>query len=1563
MNIFNFFKNKKGIAMVDYVLIVSLISVISMAALQEFGDVLFKQHFNSVSSAIEKALTQHEMEMADLENMKNMTNYNTGNFLPGSINQSVIENSGIIFEGDWIGSVDSVKGTTGSGGQYGQIEGHNNHLPVAKFHINKNPIGVGITAEILNISSDPEGCKIVKADWGGTYPANNTWMFDGEYVLKLRVADEYGNWSDWYSEVITVTNDPPVAVLTSEPNFQTLEGKDLDVLHEKNTEKLYLRADEDFKIHLKDDASFDPDGHPIVTSYWQLGENTAEKVFGEGLHPTMTTSGTYVAKLQIKDKYNKLSEIVEKVFYVFVSDRPEINKINISDGSNGELSTENLDPETWNSEVFPALAGESPKLPVAATNARVTFEVSDDSPEIVSYQLKVGGRVLEEQALGEVEKANGEFTVANFLNIASLNASGVVPVAFRVKDSTGTYSYWTDEIDIDFIDINTYTPEISNVILSNFSEYTNEAFNHTSPYYTGTFVAEVKLEDPYGNSRSVDNFTVSLGSKSIAPTNIVKIAGNRYKIYFTETEEMSNVVFSVQGHYGTNIDTNEYEIPNVTIRRTVLTFSADMRNSEYPDWWVVSLTGNSSDRISVDTGEEGTSAGILINSNYTSPFTAPIVEMKLKLNGNITSIPILTDDGTGSFESVRNFESAAFPDGDVTMSMQIVDDMGNTSEWSAEKTFKSLKINTYVPDVTEVIIADYQDKRSSPYKSGILNIRLNIDDFFSIFREPTTGHFNITPNSAPYNDEFVVTNIEPTFVEGTLDTTGWITQYNETITFNYNALVDYMYPAGKVSSTKTGQFKITAFSPHSIYDLVYQPSRSTEGNYIIHYDNSSDVGKFNIVGAYLKVQQPNASGTLVTTFDRTLSSSEILVDTENRTVSFKGPRIIPHEDTPVSVYLIHDNFVRNSDTYNETITINEPYPIVFTDVSGNSTYNRPINYEIDGYTRLFPTDTIINSNTMAESFTKFPFTMTYEDKNGNVHEYKTYNKMYISPKGAIGFVEETTTNLTNDQIIIPNTYVDVTSDDFGGDVLSILNGNYTYYNSEDSNSGIFYKINEYIRAEKDENGEYLLNSPKIANSDSLSIKFLNMCNGTFNNATHTCSGSLVSFEMTLYKNGSALIRYNDVSSRNNNITLGMRVKGMLDIDGTPTLSDIAYGQYPNSTLANKTIMMNNIPELWKTPPYIYRIEYTQADGISINDDGEVILAKYTVYFKNPDNADINALQAQLMQTPKETGEEITDKFDTSEGAITKYNGYFVFNSEFVIKRYATNIKVKARMRYDTDYFSPWYIEQDIEYIGPKKIGFTVMDPIYHFELTNNADMTGYTFQHFYKNGKYSTIGSYIDDWGTPYIDMGMEMDYFGEKARYVSISSNSLIKFRPNSNPSQTTVQTAYTASPVKNLNDNTFATLWYDLDFNPINDSLSSPCGVFTKFYESALQDSDDYFSIRFMNMTVFNRGSQKFSYEVRIYRDGRIRIHYSKDTPLKVFSGLGDVNTTIAFKKTIGTGYGSLLYPTNISDPTAVETWKQYFNKWTTGPSSYGYFTEPHWTQGKTIELDISSLEDLEV
>ena len=106
-----------------------------------------------------------------------------------------------------------------------------------------------------NDSYDPDGDSITKWEWKlngqsvswgkqrtETLPA-------GTNTIQLRVADAYGQWSNWVSKTIKVTtNRPPVAVIKMNPS------SDIDT----STTITFSYAD-----------SYDPDGDAIIDAQWE----------------------------------------------------------------------------------------------------------------------------------------------------------------------------------------------------------------------------------------------------------------------------------------------------------------------------------------------------------------------------------------------------------------------------------------------------------------------------------------------------------------------------------------------------------------------------------------------------------------------------------------------------------------------------------------------------------------------------------------------------------------------------------------------------------------------------------------------------------------------------------------------------------------------------------------------------------------------------------------------------------------------------------------------------------------------------------------------------------------------------------------------------------------------------------------------------------------------------------------------------------------------------------------------------------------------------------------------
>ena len=124
-----------------------------------------------------------------------------------------------------------------------------------------------------NDSTDPDGDKIIKAQWMGD---NQQFSATGSYTVQLRVMDEHGVWSDWISKTFNVvniknnekgtydTNSPPTAVITMTPDPSSV------------TIPVTKKTKYDFDYS----KSTDPNGDKIVKAEWI---NKKQK-YGEGTH-------------------------------------------------------------------------------------------------------------------------------------------------------------------------------------------------------------------------------------------------------------------------------------------------------------------------------------------------------------------------------------------------------------------------------------------------------------------------------------------------------------------------------------------------------------------------------------------------------------------------------------------------------------------------------------------------------------------------------------------------------------------------------------------------------------------------------------------------------------------------------------------------------------------------------------------------------------------------------------------------------------------------------------------------------------------------------------------------------------------------------------------------------------------------------------------------------------------------------------------------------------------------------------------------------------------------------
>lgn len=193
-----FFKKKKKQSMVEYGLIIALISIGVIGIISGMtGEV--KTTFNPVNNKMEMAVSNHEDKVLAEQNARNVRKYRNNQLpdvKPGITPPS--PSSG--------GGKGSYKDPTAPAG---------NSLPIANFKWEPEVPHPNQEVTFLNISKDPDGDRIVNEDWENkrsTYPP-------GEHVVRLRVADEKGNWSEWVSKTITVQNlEPNKPKITMTPN-------------------------------------------------------------------------------------------------------------------------------------------------------------------------------------------------------------------------------------------------------------------------------------------------------------------------------------------------------------------------------------------------------------------------------------------------------------------------------------------------------------------------------------------------------------------------------------------------------------------------------------------------------------------------------------------------------------------------------------------------------------------------------------------------------------------------------------------------------------------------------------------------------------------------------------------------------------------------------------------------------------------------------------------------------------------------------------------------------------------------------------------------------------------------------------------------------------------------------------------------------------------------------------------------------------------------------------------------------------------------------------------------
>ncbi|MDS1029953.1 copper amine oxidase N-terminal domain-containing protein [Bacillota bacterium LX-D] len=259
-------------------------------------------------------------------------------------------------------------------------ESMENHAPIAKFRFDKEIYTAGQPVGTFDLSTDKDGDKIVETLWQVNHDEKLvaktlSSMFKtpraGTYDISYKVKDINGQWSDWYTESITILpNEKPLITELTTDKAEYAQGEEIQFS--------YKYENEDWETIKTERWTYRPKG---------VKESTMTPVKPEAIY----SQGEYIVTLQLQDQYGNYSdkkEVVVKVNNVFLKGEFEYK---VTHGKVGD-TIDNFSSFNYTAlkEIFPKkTASEKGKL------------IMSDSPEMVSqkgilYQETVwgNGRVL-----------------------------------------------------------------------------------------------------------------------------------------------------------------------------------------------------------------------------------------------------------------------------------------------------------------------------------------------------------------------------------------------------------------------------------------------------------------------------------------------------------------------------------------------------------------------------------------------------------------------------------------------------------------------------------------------------------------------------------------------------------------------------------------------------------------------------------------------------------------------------------------------------------------------------------------------------------------------------------------------------------------------------------------------------------------------------------------------------------------------------------------------------------------------------------------------------------------
>ena len=180
-----------------------------------------------------------------------------------------------------------------------------NTKPIASFNFSESTYVAGQVVSAISASYDPDGHKLIDKLWCivGEKTITNKELSNmfrtprtGTYTIGLQVQDEYGLWSDWtYQDITILPNQAPTITYLGTEKKEYAQGEELVFQ--------YLYENEEWET--------------IINQKWTYrkeGEDRSKAILGKP--EALFTEGTYIIGLELDDAYGNRSQIVESNIHI-----------------------------------------------------------------------------------------------------------------------------------------------------------------------------------------------------------------------------------------------------------------------------------------------------------------------------------------------------------------------------------------------------------------------------------------------------------------------------------------------------------------------------------------------------------------------------------------------------------------------------------------------------------------------------------------------------------------------------------------------------------------------------------------------------------------------------------------------------------------------------------------------------------------------------------------------------------------------------------------------------------------------------------------------------------------------------------------------------------------------------------------------------------------------------------------------------------------------------------------------------------------------------------------------